>query len=59
MRMCQDKKKNCYCFDANTCKYGELIEESKERGDEVLTPFMLFLQQGSQFPDQSWFIGRG
>lgn len=42
------------------CQCGELTEELKERGDEVLTPFVSFLQQGSQFPpDQSWFIGRG
>lgn len=66
MRTCKDLKNkknktiNCYCFDWNTSKCGELTEELKERGDEVLTPFLSFLQQGSQFPpDQSWFIGRG
>lgn len=56
MRTCKDfkNKRN------KVLLCGELTEELKERGDEVLTPFVSCLQQGSQFPpDQSWFLGRG
>lgn len=48
MTVCQ--LKNCSCFDASTWKYDELIQELKERGGEVLTPFMLFLQMKSVPP---------
>lgn len=34
-----------YEDDGSTCVYGEFMEEVKDRGGEVLTPFMLFLQR--------------
>lgn len=34
-----------YERDGSSWKYGELMEELRERGGEVLTPFMLFLQR--------------
>lgn len=34
-----------YKQDGSTWMYGELMEALRERGGEVLTPFMLFLQR--------------